>query len=133
MPYAALESGEIDCIYTDRGIHIRQAQKDAELKVFSALDNGADIIRMNQKSPPLDDVRVRKAILLAWNQAKYISVSLKDTIPKIEHTFGNTLKCDDVGYPEHDPEVAKKLFAEYGKPIVNVLGTTAIDLHVGIP
>jgi len=115
--YAALKAGEIDFIYTDRGIHIRQAQKDAGYNVFSALDNGADIIRMNHKAPPLNDVRVRKAILLAWNQAKYISISLKDTIPKIEHTFGNTLKCDDVAYPEYDPEAAKKLLTEYGKPV----------------
>jgi 4-phytase/acid phosphatase/peptide/nickel transport system substrate-binding protein len=115
--YAALKAGEIDFIYTDRGIHIRQAEKDAKYNVFSALDNGADIIRMNQKAPPLDDVRVRMAILLAWNQAKYISISLKDTIPKVENTFGNSLKCDDSAYLEYDPEAAKVLIAEYGKPV----------------
>jgi 4-phytase/acid phosphatase/peptide/nickel transport system substrate-binding protein len=115
--YASLKAGEIDFIYTDRGIHIKQAQADSAYKVFTALDNGADIIRMNQSKPPLDDIRVRKAILHAWSQAKYISISLKDTVPAIKHTFGNTLKCDNVAYLNHDPEAARKLLAEYGKPI----------------
>jgi len=115
--YAALKAGEIDFIYTDRGTHIRQAQKDDSYKVFSALDNGADIIRMNHKAPPLDDFRVRKAILLAWDQAQYISTSLKDTVPKIENTFGENQKCGNSEYPEHDPAAAKELLAEYGKPV----------------
>ncbi|MDM8537282.1 ABC transporter substrate-binding protein [Desulfobacterales bacterium HSG17] len=115
--YTSLKAGETDLIYTDRGIHIRQAEKDADLNVFSALDNGADIIRMNHKSPPLDDVRVRKAVLLAWDQAKYISVSKKGTIPKIEHIFGSTLDCNNTAYNEHDPQAAKKLLAQYGKPV----------------
>ncbi len=115
--YTSLKAGETDFIYTDRGIHIRQAEENSNFNVISVLDNGADIIRMNHKSPPLDDVNVRKAVLHAWNQARYISVSKKDTIPKIEHIFGNSLECGDTAYPEHDPQAAKALLAEYGKPV----------------
>ncbi len=115
--YAALQAGEMDLIYTDRGSHIVNAQKDDSLKVWSEEDNGAEIILINNAKPPLDDVRVRKALLHAWSQEHYISISYKDTIPMIEHAFGSGLACADVAYPQFDPEAARALLAEYGKPV----------------
>jgi len=115
--YAALEAGEINFIYTDRGNHIRQAQGNSAFQVFVAEDNGAETILLNNTQPPLDDVRVRKASLHAWDQARYISISYKDTIPKVKHTFGNSFKCSNLAYPEYDPETAKALLSEYGKPV----------------
>ena len=115
--YAALKSGGLNLIYTDRGNHIQQAQKDSNLQVFVAEDNGAEIILMNHKSPPLDDLRVRKAILHAWDQAKYISISYKDSIPMVQNTYGGSIKCERMSYPEYSPETAKKLIGEYGKPV----------------
>ncbi|MCP4694315.1 MAG: hypothetical protein GY859_40155, partial [Desulfobacterales bacterium] len=115
--YAALQAREMDFIYTDRGSHIVKAQKDDSLKVYTAEDNGAEIILINNAAPPLDDVRVRKALIHAWNQAHYISISYKDTIPEVEHTFGNGFACGDVAYPEFNPDAARALLADYGKPV----------------
>lgn len=115
--FAGLKSGELDVILTDRGASILQAKEDKSLKVYSSETSGAETFIMNTSKPPFDDVRVRRALAHAWNQEFYIKASYKDTIPVAHDPYGGDLSCGDLGYREYDPEKARKLVAEYGKPV----------------
>jgi 4-phytase/acid phosphatase/peptide/nickel transport system substrate-binding protein len=115
--FAGLKSGELDVIITDRGASILQAREDRSLKVYSSDATGAETFIFNTTKPPLNDVRVRRALSYAWNQEFYIKASYKDTIPVAHDPFGGNQSCGDSGYLEFNPEKGRKLIAEYGKPV----------------
>ncbi|HXE96253.1 MAG TPA: ABC transporter substrate-binding protein [Dongiaceae bacterium] len=115
--FAGLKSGELDVILTDRGASILQAREDSSLKIYSSDATGAETFIFNTTRPPLNDVRVRRALSYAWNQEFYIKASYKDTIPVARDPFGGKLACGDSGYLEFNPEKGRKLIAEYGKPV----------------
>lgn len=122
--YAALKAGEVDVIWTDRGNTIKAAQKDDSLNVITKSGKGAAITFFNASKPPLDDLRVRQALAHAWNQQVIINVTWKKTRPMARHTLGVDTKCDD-GYLEYNPEKAKALLADYGKPVkIDMIHTT---------
>lgn len=115
--FAGLQSGESDAIQTDRGASIVQAKEDRSLKVYSSDSNGAMTFIFNTSKPPLDDVRVRRALAHAWNQEFFVKADYKGTLPVAKEPFGGTLSCGDAGYREYDPAKARKLIAEYGKSV----------------
>ena len=115
--FASLKSGQVHVMWTDRGNLIRKAMKDNSLVTYQSEDAGAMVLLLNCSRPPLDDVRVRRALAHAWKQELFVKMSTKNTIPVVEDPFGNTLKCDDVGYRGYDINRAKELLAEYGRPV----------------
>ncbi len=115
--YATLAAGQANIMITDRAMHVKKLEKDPQFTKYTLKWRGAGIIVMNNIKPPLDDVRVRRAIALGWDQKKYISMSFKNIMPYTEHWFGDAVKCNDVGYPSPDVEKAKKLIEDYGKPV----------------
>ena len=115
--FAGLKSGELDLILTDRGASILQAKEDKSLRVYSSESSGAETFLLNTSKPPLDDVRVRRALAHAWNQEFYIRASYKDTIPFARDPYGGDISCGDLGYLDYNPEKARRLLAEYGKPV----------------
>jgi 4-phytase/acid phosphatase/peptide/nickel transport system substrate-binding protein len=115
--FSGLQSGKVDLIMTDWGAHILQAKKDRSLKVYSADTSGPFAFIINTDKPPLDDIRVRRALAHAWNQDSYLKASYRGTLPVAREPFGGTLPCGDCGYREYDPAKARRLVAEYGDPI----------------
>jgi ABC-type transport system substrate-binding protein len=115
--FAGLKSGELDVILTDRATSILQAREDKSLKLYSSVATGAETFLLNTSKPPLNDVRVRKALAHAWNQEFYIKASYKDTIAVAHDPFGGAIACGELAYPEYNPAKARKLIAEYGKPV----------------
>lgn len=115
--FAGLKSGELDVILTDRGASVLQAREDRSLKVYSSESTGAETVLFNTSQPPLNDVRVRRAIAHAWNQEFYIKASYKDTISVAHDPFGGTIACNELGYRKYNPVKARKLIADYGKPV----------------
>ena len=122
--FAGLKSGELDLIMTDRGASILQAKQDRSLRVYSSEASGAETFLFNTSKPPLNDLRVRRALAHAWNQEFYIKASYKDTIAVAHDPYGGTLSCGEVGYREYNPDKARKLIAEYGKPVTLELQIT---------
>ncbi|WDP87403.1 MAG: hypothetical protein HUN05_21635 [Desulfobacter sp.] len=115
--YATLASGQADLMITDRAMHVKKLEKNPEFTTYLLKWRGASIITMNNMKPPLDDVRVRRAIALGWDQKQYIRMSFKDIVPHAEHWFGDAINCKDVGYPAPDLEKARQLIQDYGKPV----------------
>jgi len=115
--YAALVSGQVDMIYTDRPKHIKKLTKDSNFNKITAGGPGAIILLLNTKKPPLDDVRVRRALAHAWDQKAYLKVSFKNTMPYVEDWYKDALDCGNVNYREPDIEKAKALIKSYGQPV----------------
>jgi 4-phytase/acid phosphatase/peptide/nickel transport system substrate-binding protein len=123
--FASLQSGETDVIRTDRGNSIQQAYEDKALKVYKSEASGAYPFVFNSAKPPLNDIRVRQALAHAFNQELLVKLVYKDTLPIARDPFGNTLSCGDTAYREYNPEKARKLLAQYGKPVeLELLHTT---------
>jgi len=122
--FASLRAGEVDVIWTDRGNSILRAQKDPNIVVVSRAGKGGTIGFLNTSKPPLDDARVRQALSHAWNQQAMLNVVWKNTVPFARHPFGEGSKCA-ANYREYDPDRARQLIAEYGKPVnIELIHTT---------
>ena len=115
--YAALASGQADIMITDRPTHVKKLSRDPDFTTQTLVWRGAGILVLNNTKPPLDDIRVRRALALAWDQKKYITASFQNIMPYTEHWFGDALDCSDLDYPSPDLDKARSLIAEYGKPV----------------
>src|SRR5262249_33730607 len=65
--FASLKAGETDLVWADEfeADNIIRAKKDPALQVLSYAGSGAQVTAINTKVPPLDDVRVRRALVMA--------------------------------------------------------------------
>jgi len=115
--FASLAAGQLDAITIDRGNLIQKAMNDDSFITYPSQGNGAEIVLINMTEPPLDDIRVRRALALANDQQLNIKMVYRGFIPFVRHPFGTDFNCVDNGYPEHDLEKAKQLILDYGKPV----------------
>jgi len=115
--YMALISGPVDLIATDRPSHVKKLIDDPEYTTVIGDAGGTSILMMNIARPPLDDVRVRRALAHAWDQKQYIKIVFKDIVDSTEYLNKKMLSCTDYGYLGPDLEKARQLIAEYGKPV----------------
>lgn len=123
--FASLQSGEVDVIWTDRGASIVQAKNDPDVVTLDVEGAGAAINLVNTRVPPLDDERVRRAIAHAWNQDAVAKITWQNTREAVTHPLGPDKDCGEAGYLGYDPQKAKELVAEYGKPIEVTMVHTA--------
>ena len=67
-----MQSGEADIIWDDEADadNIQRAEKDPKLKVHTYAGAGAAVAAFNTKVAPLDDVRVRQALVMALDRKK---------------------------------------------------------------
>ena len=119
--FASLQSGEADIIWDDEADadNIQKAQKDPKLTVHAYAGSGAAVNAINTKVAPLDDLRVRQALVMAidrkkWSQALTNGLARPATNP---YGDGSWVKCKDDGALPYDVEKAKALIKDYGKPV----------------
>ncbi len=115
--YNALVSGQADMIITDWPTHVKKLTEDSDFSTYIFDYRSLTALLLNNSKPPLNDVRVRNAMALAWDQKKYIKVSYKNTSPYIESWLGDVQGSSNTGYLHHDLKKARALMAEYGKPV----------------
>ncbi len=115
--YAALVSGQVDMMVTDRPAHVKKLRTNPDFATHVLERNGATVMAMNCSKPPLNDARVRRAIAHAWDQEKYIRASFRNIVPSCKDWYGRQLDCGAVNYPRHDLQKARELLAAYGKPV----------------
>ncbi len=119
--FASLKSGETDVVWADEfePDNIGRAQKDATLQVLSYAGSGAAVNAINTKVPPLDDVRVRQALVMALDRKK-MSQALTNGLARTAsnpYGDGSWVKCKDDGALPEDVNKAKALIKDYGKPV----------------
>jgi 4-phytase/acid phosphatase/peptide/nickel transport system substrate-binding protein len=125
--FAAVRSGDVDVIWSDRPDQVLLARRDPDLRVDAHTGSGAVTLILNTAVPPLDDVRVRRAIAYATDR-ELLSRALDEGLrPPATGPFGpgSPYACPDGnGYPPYDLSAAKRLLAEYGRPVhLNLMST----------
>lgn len=119
--FASLLAGETDLVWADESEadNIARAKQDPSLQVLTYVGSGASVDAFNTKSPPFDDVRVRRALVMALDR-KVMSQALTNGLSRPAsnpYGDGSWVKCNDDGALPYDPAQAKALIAEYGKPV----------------
>ena len=128
--YAAVQNGDIDMAFVPFE-QVRDARKNPRLQVITQKATGSFTVMFNLKVPPLDDVRVRQALAYAVDRSADRKVVFADEVemakgfwPK-DSPFG----CE-VDYPEYNPDKAKALLKDYGKPVKFTLRTPTSPIGV---
>jgi peptide/nickel transport system substrate-binding protein len=119
--FASLQSGETDLVWADEfeADNILRARKDPTLQVLSFAGSGAAVNAINTKVPPLDDVRVRQALVMAIDRKKMSQALTSGIARPASNPYGDGswVKCKDDGALPEDPKKAAELIKEYGKPV----------------
>jgi peptide/nickel transport system substrate-binding protein len=115
---SSLESGDIDVLQTLRQSYGVRARDLEGVDNYEALGNTTGVNIFNTTKPPLDDVRVREALVLASDQAQAIEIQGgTGVVPPSSQIFSE----DDPYYseavaeawPGYDPEAAQELIDDY--------------------
>ena len=125
--FASILSGETDIIWHDIADDIVKAKKNKAVVVNTYVGSGATVYAFNTKKAPFDDVRVRQALRHAIDMQQ-----LADTLynglwkpAKDPYGAGSWVQCKDTKPLAYNPERAKQLLKEYGKPVSFKLTVTA--------
>jgi peptide/nickel transport system substrate-binding protein len=114
---AGLLSGDVDAFpraAVARGV--AQFKADPRFNVLIGGSKAKTIVGINERKKPLDDVRVRRAILAAIDRKAMIDGAVDGFGAPIGsfYTPGSLGYVDTTGINPYDPEKAKKLLAEAG-------------------
>ncbi|TWT02682.1 ABC transporter substrate-binding protein [Reyranella sp. CPCC 100927] len=119
--FASLKSGETDVVWADEAEadNIMRARNDKTLQVLTYAGSGAAVNAINTKVPPLDDVRVRRALVMALDRKKMSQALTNGLARPASNPYGDGswVKCKDDGALPEDPKKAAELIKEYGKPV----------------
>ncbi len=119
--FASLLSGASDLIWDDEydSDNIFRAKQDPSLTVHTYTGSGAQPYAFNTKVAPFDDVRVRQALVMAIDRPKMSEVLTGGLSKPASNPYGDGswVKCDDDGALAFDPDKARQLVNEYGKPV----------------
>lgn len=113
----ALQNGDVDVGYVHEADIQQSLLNNTSLKTVSAPAAQTMYLMLNVTRPPLDDVRVRRALEYATNKDQLVGFVLNglgaptDTLPN-PYVFGY---LDEVKY-HYDPDQARELLAEAGYP-----------------
>jgi peptide/nickel transport system substrate-binding protein len=119
--FASLQSGEADIIWDDEydPDNVQKAQKDPRMTVHTYTGSGAVVYAFNTKVAPLDDVRVRRALVMAIDRNKMSQAITNGLARPATNPYGDGswVKCKDDGALPNDVEKARALIKDYGKPV----------------
>src|SRR5262249_18441595 len=115
---ATLQAGDVDMISEGDASVIKTAT-DAGFSIERVNGSSSTIMLFNLKRPPFNDVRVRRAPAPAPNR----HAPNKDVWDDTRTTAGSPFSTDSPYFnksydvTEYNPAKARKLLAEYGKPV----------------
>lgn len=117
--FAAMMAQDIDAFYSyPAPENLPQFAADPRFTVLEGSTEGETILSTNNALPPLDDVRVRKAIAHAIDRQAIIDGAMFRQGTPIGTHFAphNPDYVDLTANSAHDPELARSLLAEAGLP-----------------
>jgi 4-phytase/acid phosphatase/peptide/nickel transport system substrate-binding protein len=127
--FASLLSGASDLIWDDEydSDNLIRAKQNSALTVHTYAGSGAQPYAFNTKVTPFDDIRVRQALVMAIDRKKASQVLTNGLSRPASNPYGDGswVKCADDGALPFDPEKAKQLLKDYGKPVQFKLTVTA--------
>jgi peptide/nickel transport system substrate-binding protein len=126
---AALLSGDVDVFPRVAAARsLAQFKSDPRFVVLIGGSKATTIVSINERRKPLDDVRVRRAILAAIDRKAMIDGAVDGFGVPIGsfYTPGSLGYVDTTGINPYDPEKAKKLLAEAGV-------STPLELSLKLP
>jgi peptide/nickel transport system substrate-binding protein len=126
---AALLSGDVDAFpRVAAGPSLAQFKADPRFNVLVGGSRAKTIVAINERKKPLDDVRVRRAILAAIDRKAMIDGAVDGFGVPIGsfYTPGSLGYVDTTGINPYDPDKARKLLAEAGV-------TTPLELSLKLP
>lgn len=121
---SGLLSGSIDVIESPSPRFVRDARRNKKLKVLTGAGLGTVFLKMNTRNPPFDDVRVRRAMAFATDRDLFTKAIYDNQYPVADSLIGPGMWAHSAvkNFPKYDPAQARKLLAEYGKPVSFALG-----------
>ena len=128
--YASLKSGSLDIVLNGAARDVIDARDGKVFRVTNAGSLASSFVMINTARPDVSDVRVRRAMAHALDRVA-LNKAINRGLYKIANTpFGSGLAPHEAvdGYPGYDPDTAKKLLAEYGKPVKIRLTTGATPI-----
>src|ERR1700756_2211990 len=126
---AALLSGDVDAFPRVAAARsLAQFKSDPRFTVLIGGSKAKTIVAINERHKPIDEVRVRRAILAAIDRKAIIDGAVDGFGVPIGsfYTPGSFGYVDTTGINSYDPEKAKKLLAEAGV-------TTPLELSLKLP
>ena len=106
--FASLQSGEADIVWDDEydADNIAKAQKDSKMTVHTYAGSGAAVYAFNTKVAPFDDVRVRRALVMALDRKKMSQAITNGLARPTTNPYGDGswVKCKDDGALPEDLE-----------------------------
>jgi peptide/nickel transport system substrate-binding protein len=125
----ALESGEVNMMFTDEPQAIASYKGKPDVKAVIDSSGDAQSVVMNEASEPFDNVNARKAVVLATDSKAVTDTFGDGVLVPTDQPFSekNAYHQTDSHYPKYDLEAAKKAVAQYttetGKPLEFTLTT----------
>jgi len=116
----AVRAGDLDASWSLNGSILPRAMKASNLTVLNGGRGQLHwSLNFNQTYKPLDDARVRRAFAHAINREAIRKIVTRGMAKAADQSFPpeSPWHCKGVGYPEYNPEKAKALLKEYGKPL----------------
>lgn len=113
---AAVRSGEVDVFFNIATQMTRQFQADNRYQVLIGASGGKGLLALNNRRPPLNDIRVRRAIAHAIDREQFI----QQVFGGHGQTIGSHFSPTDAGYIHltgvypFDTKKAKALIREAG-------------------
>jgi len=125
--FASILSGESDIIWHDIADDIVKAKKNKAVVVNTYVGSGATVYAFNTKKAPFDDVRVRQALRHAIDMQQFADTLYNGLWKPAKDPYGagSWVQCKDTKPLAYNPEKAKQLLKEYGKPVSFKLTVTA--------
>ena len=120
--FASLKSGETDVVWADEfeADNIAAGAEERDAAGARPMPARAPAVAaINTKVPPLDDVRVRQALVMALDRKKMSQALTNGLARPASNPYGegSWVKCKDDGALPEDPKKAAELIKEYGKPV----------------
>ena len=114
----ALEAGDVDMIHTADPSTIKQAE-EAGLEIQRISGSSSTVLLFNHQRPPVDDVRVRRALAMAIDKEAINEVVWAGTREVADSVFAtdSDYYVEQEDAATYDPDAAKELVEEYGEPI----------------
>lgn len=128
--FNALKAGQVDVMLIPT-TETDKVSGDPNVQVMDGVSNIAPRgIGFNNTVAPFDDIRVRRALLHALDRKALTLVGTRVETEVPTHMYPSDhpwfCKGTDMPWPEFNPEKAKQLLAEYGKPVKFTLNIISI-------